>query len=245
MPLGLSISKNLSRFSVSSTSRRQGPCGGAAGYRERGWPRGGSTRSCPVTNHGSPGWGTHTTLSDQADKTATTSAQRTRGAGTRVPVPGPPRHPRDLPVAGRAGPSHARRARAPRPGAPSACLLPPARRGAHIFRLPLVLGGEVLGVGALGLVVHLVALAVLGVPLLNDIHLRVQGLQLGVGHPVRARQGLRAPRAVVLLRLAAVSLKGARGTRVAQPSTMSGGLFRISPLGPSAGCMAVPSGNAT
>lgn len=153
--------------------------------------------------------------------------------------------PRDLPAAGRAGPSHARRAHAPQPCAPSACRLPPARRGAHIFRLPLVLGGEVLGVGALGLVVHLVALAVLGVPLLDDVHLRVQGLQLGVGHPVRAGQGLRAPRVVVLLRLAAVSLKGARGTRVARPSTVSGGLFRISPLGPSPGCTAMPSGNAT
>lgn len=57
-----------------------------------------------------------------------------------------------------------------------------------VFCLPLGLGGEVLGVGALGLIVNFVALAVLGVPFLDDVHLGV-GVEFGVSHSVCAGQG--------------------------------------------------------
>lgn len=62
-----------------------------------------------------------------------------------------------------------------------------------MFGLPLGLGGEVLGVCALGLIGDLVALAVFGLPFLDRVHLGVAGVQLGVRGPVCAREH-RAPR---------------------------------------------------
>lgn len=90
---------------------------------------------------------------------------------------------------------------------------PPGQQGdqcpTHVFRVPLGLGGEVLGVRALGLVVDLVALAVLGVPSLDDVHLGVAGVELGVGRPVcpRRSEAARVRDTGVFLRLAAVSWK--------------------------------------
>lgn len=63
IPLGLSMSKNLSRFRVSSTSRRHGPCGGSDwllrsvhGLREsHAAMEGPATPPHDNTNHGSLG----------------------------------------------------------------------------------------------------------------------------------------------------------------------------------------------
>lgn len=86
----------------------------------------------------------------------------------------------------------------PRPGSPT---LNGKRKSAHVFRLTLGLGREVLRVCALRLIVDLVALAVLGVSFLDDVHLGVDGVEFGVGHPVCAGQGLVlcAPHAVAFL----------------------------------------------
>lgn len=94
--------------------------------------------------------------------------------------------------------------------------------------LPLRLGGEVLRVRALGLIGDLVALALLGVPLLDRVHLGVAGVQLGVGGPVCAgeRRAPRGPGPGVLLRLAAaaaaVSWEDAGGTVDSGPLRIQG-----------------------
>ena len=76
------------------------------------------------------------------------------------------------------------------------------RKSSHVFCLTLGLRGEVLGVCALRLVVNLVALAVLGMTFLDDIHLGVDGVEFGDGHPVCAGDSLVlcAPHAVVHLK---------------------------------------------
>lgn len=75
------------------------------------------------------------------------------------------------------------------------------RKSAHIFCLPLGLRGEVLGVCALRLIVDFVALAVLGVAFLDDVHLCMEGMELGVSHPVCTGDSLilHTPSAAVLL----------------------------------------------
>lgn len=82
-----------------------------------------------------------------------------------------------------------------------------------IFCLALRLRGEVLGVCALRLIVNFVTLAVPGVAFFDDIHLRMEWMELGVSHSVCAGDSptFHTPSTVVLLRFTGVSWSGLGG----------------------------------
>lgn len=94
---------------------------------------------------------------------------------------------------------------------PFECPPPPTRKRkrSHIFCLALRLRREVLGVCALRLIVNFVTLAVPGVAFFDDIHLRMEWMELGVSHSVCAGDSptFHTPSTVVLLRFTGVSWK--------------------------------------